>query len=170
MVWKGPFLLRYSIIRWAMVGPTPVIFSSSCWLAVLIFILADCCGVTEGDGRVCWEFPVGTGGEVCCGVGIRRVGVVEGDELSNGVAKWEVEVGEGDDVYKDDSCIAWVGVTEVLPRFDLFEDPRSNPTGLGVVIASTILDICCSGLPINKNKLPTVANPEMTIISNLWFN
>ena len=42
------------MMRWAITGPTPVISSSFCLSAMLMFILVDCSGVglgvVEGDG------------------------------------------------------------------------------------------------------------------------
>ena len=57
-----------------MIGPTPVIFSSSCLSAVLTFILADCSG-EEVEVGVEIEEGMGAGVNVISG---DRVGLDEG--------------------------------------------------------------------------------------------
>ena len=135
-----------------MTGPTPVIFSSSCLSAVLVFILPDCSGVVvaEGEGPKLIEgdgVGVGTGVADNEGVDVRTgiwvvavagdgVGNLVGVDLITGPSCNDVGAGDGKGV-------------RAPPRFDLFEDPRSNllgvVEGLNVMAASVILADCCSG-------------------------
>ena len=109
------------------------------------------------------------------GIGV-EIGIAVGAGVFEGVESG-VMAGLGEVVFCKGAGVI-VGVGGVLPRFDLFEDPRSNlaELGAGVATVSMILAVCgrfsassFDGAPNgeNKNKLLIVASPVRAIMIRL---